>query len=192
MWHSNLCYFLFPDEKHNLLMVRLSRTRLEDSVWHNSDLKPNRRYARRDEPCLQKDTAGCEFAESAGLDGDDDDVSFCISVEDLTDCLPTFDQRRRILATDALASVEGSRVMVELTMQYLFGVNYCRMCPNCATHGNPCQDLFLEAARNLRAGFLVASMLFLFQSKRRSPPEVCTLTAKCSYGVCTNTHFCGR
>ena len=96
-----------PDKKHNLLVVRLSRTRQEDPVWSNTDLKPNRRYACRDEPCLQKDTAGCEFAESAGRDVDDNDVSFGISVEDLKELLPTFDQRRRILATDALASVEG-------------------------------------------------------------------------------------
>ena len=37
--------------------------------------------------------------------------------------------------------------MVELTMQYLFGVNYCRMCPDCATRGNPCQDLFGSSAK---------------------------------------------
>ena len=103
----------------------------------NSDLKANRRYARRDEPGLHHDTAGCVFSESAKHDGDENDVVFGVSVKDLTSCLHTCDERRRILATDALASVEGFRVMVELTMQYLFGVNYCRLCPDCTRYGNP-------------------------------------------------------
>ena len=136
-----------PDEKHNLLMVRLSRTRQEDPVWQNSDLKSQRGFSRKDEPSLDKDTARCKFGTSTKADGDDEEVSFAVSSEDLTGFLPTFDQRRRILATDALASVEGFRVMVELTMQYLFGVNYCPMCPNCATRGNPCQDLFGSSAK---------------------------------------------
>ena len=68
-------------------------------------------------------------------------------MDDLADLLPTFDQRRRILATDALASVEGFRVMVQLTMQCLFGVNFCPFCPNCATCKNPCQDLFGSSAK---------------------------------------------
>ena len=34
-----------PDEKHNLLMVRLSRNRQHDPVWENSDLKEHRRFA---------------------------------------------------------------------------------------------------------------------------------------------------
>ena len=71
------------------------------------------------------------FAAHGKQDGDADDVLFGVSVDDLTDLLPTFDQRRRILATDALASVEGFRIMVQLTMQYLFGVNFCPCCPNC-------------------------------------------------------------
>ena len=61
---------------------------------------------------------------------------FGVSVDDLADVLPTFDQRRRILATDALASVEGFRVMVQLTMQYLFGCNFCPNLSGCRS-GNP-------------------------------------------------------
>ena len=61
-----ICVTFTPDEKHDLFAARLSCTRQTDPVWHNSDLKPNRRYARRDELWLQKDISGCEFAESAG------------------------------------------------------------------------------------------------------------------------------
>ena len=77
---------------------------------------------KKDEPTLKKDTANCSFDKHAEREVGDDDVSFGVSVEDLADLLPSFDERRRILATDALASVEGFRVMVQLTMQHLFGV----------------------------------------------------------------------
>ena len=50
----------------------------------NSDLKANRRYARRDERGLHHDTAGCFFSESAKHDGDEEDVVFGVSVKDLT------------------------------------------------------------------------------------------------------------
>ena len=128
-------------------MVRLSRNRQEDPVWENDDVKSHQRYAKRDEPNLKQDTTGARFADHGDQDGDADDVSFGVSVEDLADLLPTFDQRRRILATDALASVEGFRVIVQLTMQYLFGVNFCTLCPDCATRGNPCQDLCGSSAK---------------------------------------------
>ena len=36
-----------PDEKHNLLMVRLSRTRQNDPVWGNSDLRSHKRFAKK-------------------------------------------------------------------------------------------------------------------------------------------------
>ena len=75
-------------------------------------------------------------------------------VEDLEDLLPTFDERRRILATDASASVECFRVIVQLTMQYLFGVNFCPYCPDCATRGIRCQDPFGSSAKP-QGGFLV-------------------------------------
>ena len=136
-----------PDEKHNLLMVRLSRNRQEDPVWENDDVKSHQRYAKKDEPTLKHDTTGARFADHGDQDGDADDVSFGVSVEDLADLLPTFDQRRRILATDALASVEGFRVIVQLTMQYLFGVIFCPYCPDCASRQNPCQDLFGSSAK---------------------------------------------
>ena len=53
---------------------------------------------------------------------DDDDVVFGVSVDDVTRDIPTHDQRRRILATDSLASVEGFRVMVQLTLRHLSGM----------------------------------------------------------------------
>ena len=73
-------------------MVRLSRNRQEDPVWENDDVKAHRRYAKRDEPFLKQDTAGSNFVERGDEDGDADDVSFGVPVEDLADLLPTFDE----------------------------------------------------------------------------------------------------
>ena len=81
-----------PDESHNLLMIRLSRTRQNDPVWTSKTNKPLRRYAKQNIPAL---TAVSE------------DQVFTISAEDLCNTLPSYDERRRILATDSLASVEG-------------------------------------------------------------------------------------
>ena len=66
------------------------------------------------------------------------------SVQGVLDRLPAYDDRRQILATDSLASVDGFRIMIQLTFQHLFGVNCCPKCPAC-THDNskhPCQGLF--------------------------------------------------
>ena len=135
------------DEKHNLLMVRLSRNRQHEPVWENSDLKEHQRFSTKDGPTLKTYTTGHNFAKPGQQDEDTEDVVFGVSVDDLADVLPTFDQRGRILAADALASVEGFRVMVQLTMQYLFGCNFCPYCPDCATRGDPCQDLFGSSAK---------------------------------------------
>ena len=70
-----------------------------------------------------------------------------VSPTELLESLPSYDERRRILATDSLASVEGFRVMVQLTYKYLLGVNYCSNCPDCALSGDPCQDLFGSSAQ---------------------------------------------
>ena len=86
-----------PDESHNLLMIWLSRTRQNDPVWKSDTNRPLRRHAGRNTPEL---TAVSE------------DKVFTISVEDMCNTLPSYDERRRILATDSLASVDGFRTMV--------------------------------------------------------------------------------
>ena len=85
-------------------------------------------------------------ADAPDLLADPDDLIFEVSVQDWTKELPAYDVRRRILATEALASVEGFRVMVQLTLQHLFGINFCQDCPNCSMSAQPCQDLFGSSA----------------------------------------------
>jgi hypothetical protein len=62
--------------------------------------------------------------------------------------LPSYDERRAILAKDALASADGFRLLVSLTYEHLFGMRVCGFCPDCnnGEHGRPCQDLFGSSA----------------------------------------------
>ena len=89
-------------------MVRLCRTRKNDPVWEDPKRKSFKRFGTWNEPALTH--------------LDDDDVVFGVSVDDVTRDIPTHDQRRRILVTDSLASVEGFRVMVQLTIRHVFGM----------------------------------------------------------------------
>ena len=95
-----------PDESHNALMIRLSRTRRSDPFFESKLTAHLKKYAAADCPDLATE---------------DDDILLQASVQDILSTLPSHDVRRQILATDALASVEGFRVMVQLTLQRLFG-----------------------------------------------------------------------
>ena len=116
-----------PDEKHNVLMLRLSRTRRNDPL--NRLDKVAAKFGGLYEPSITND------AETLRLEK-----------EDLLDYLPAYDDRRAILARDSLASVEGFRLSVLLTCEYLFGMRVCIDCPKC-NHvqdfkGLGCSDLF--------------------------------------------------
>ena len=50
------------------------------------------------------------------------------------------------IAGDALASVDGFRIMIHLTFEHLFGIRFCPNCPDCNVTGNPCQDIFGSVA----------------------------------------------
>ena len=66
-------------------------------------------------------------------------------MEDLTDRVPLYDDRRAMLARDPLASVDGFRMLCYLTYEHLFGIRICSMCPDCNYGDNseitPCLDL---------------------------------------------------
>ena len=65
---------------------------------------------------------------------------------------------------DALASVDGFRMMVMLTLQHLFGVRFCPNCPDCNVGSCSCQVFFWTAMPRLRERFLAVST-------RRSSPS---------------------
>ena len=56
--------------------------------------------------------------------------------------LPSYKERQALLPRDPLACAEGFQTLVLLTLRHLFGVHYCRRCPNCASSENPCTDAF--------------------------------------------------
>ena len=68
------------------------------------------------------------------------------SVDDMRKALPPYDVRKKILAGDALASVDGLRIMVLLTFEHLFGLRFCPNFPDCNVGSNACQDLFGSSA----------------------------------------------
>ena len=51
-----------------------------------------------------------------------------------------------IRATDALASVDGCRVLVQLSLQHLFCMNVCQHGPECNISTERCQDLLGSSA----------------------------------------------
>lgn len=114
-----------PDEKHNMIMLRLSRCRRNDPVASVDEMA--RRFGGISTPAL-----------------DVDYVTMGVSLAKLAEELPDYDQRRAILARDALASVEGFRAITYLVLKYICGVRCCNACPQCNhTDGmQPCQDVF--------------------------------------------------
>ena len=66
-----------------------------------------------------------------------------IGVAELAANIPDLDARKRFLAKDPLASVDGFRALVLLTCTFLFGMRVCENCPACNFTGfrqDPCQD----------------------------------------------------
>lgn len=109
-----------PDESHNLLMIRFAWTRAGDPVLLREDATREAQFGRREEPDLTNECSEF-FAE--------------VSVEELVENLPAYDERQLILARDSLASVDGFRALVLFAYEYLFGMRVCPLCPDCNNHG---------------------------------------------------------
>ena len=113
-----------PDEKHNVLMLKMHRS-------------------RRHDPIHKLDPKGQSFGERQLPPIDSDYVEMKVSCEQMLQWLPSYDDRRAILSRDGLASVEGFRITILLVCEYLFGMRVCPKCPDCnQTEGFECQDLF--------------------------------------------------
>ena len=119
-----------PDERHNNLFIRFSRTRRRDPVILAD--QTTRKYCGRNVP---------------PLDADAESVTVRLDLQELERQLPMYDERRTILARDPLASVDGFRTLVLLTYEHLFGMRVCPQCPDCNEGENPCQDQFGSNAK---------------------------------------------
>ena len=158
-----------PDEAHNLLMIRLSRTRRNDPVFAEGSDPVGKRYCGRDAPHLgdlsdvtaqnsmDTDVSGrrdvinrppCpNTSKSTSVHEQDADVIMDVPIKDIMESLPSYDERRRLLARDSLASVDGFKMLLMVTYEYLFGMRVCFFCPDCnalskTNNVSPCQDLF--------------------------------------------------
>ena len=101
-----------PDEAHQLLYIRMSRTRATDPV--------------RRTPVWDEWIAGDkEYPELAQAQ------TMAIHIESMRRMLPTWEQRRATLARDPLASVDGFQLLVQLVLKHLFGLRVCEACPSC-------------------------------------------------------------
>ena len=129
-----------PDEKHNVMMLRLSRTRKNDPANLVDDV--SRSFGGRMQPDIEQDF-----------------VDMRIPVSDMIEWLPTSDQRRAMLARDGLASVEGFRLSILLVYEYVFGMRVCMDCPDCNSGPRTsddiisCQDVFGSNAYAEGGGF---------------------------------------
>ena len=113
-----------PDEAHQMLYVRLSRARVSDPV-RAAAAEEKSEVGDKDYPSLREE------------------YTAPINMDDLRHSLPTWEQRRKALARDPLASVDGFRVLVLLVMEHLFGLHVCGACPECnlaTSPWTPCQD----------------------------------------------------
>ena len=112
-----------PDEAHQILFVRMVRTRQGDPV-NCTQLSGDNHVGSSDWPT---------FTEGETIP---------INVHQFRAGLPTWEQRRQILARDPLAVVDGFQTLVQLVLRHLFGLRICPCCPrcNCWNQGTGCQD----------------------------------------------------
>ena len=111
-----------PDEAHQLLYIRMSRTRHSDPV--------RRAHAFQEWVSGDKD-----FPHLV------DPNTMAVHIETMRRALPVWEQRRATLARDPLASVDGFKLLVQLVLTHLFGLHMCQQCPDCNRHGTfrtPC------------------------------------------------------
>ena len=148
-----------PDEKHNVLMLRLHRSRRNDPVHV---LEPHNRWVgQRLEPAM------------------DDEVSYVdFHIDEIRNWLPDYDDRRAILARDGLASVDGFQTSILIVCEYFFGMRVCAKCPDCnhtVTTGartdlvpQPCQNLFGSNAFAEGGSFGVAEGIYISKEAQKS------------------------
>jgi hypothetical protein len=108
-----------PNEKYSSIMMRFHRVRESDPI--------------RTRDAGETDGVGSwggihepKFEESSEVE---------LPIEPYAEQIPSSDARRRILARDPLACVQGFRTLCLIVMRTLFGVNACFDCPSCNRHG---------------------------------------------------------
>ena len=117
---------LSPDEKHNSIMMRISRLRASDpSVKHQS--ASSKWFGRLEPPLVG-------WTERA------DEES------------PSFELRRHIMARSPLSAVDGFRTHLQLLFRHVFGMRMCPACPDCWNSDNAAWCADGESSSSTLAG----------------------------------------
>ena len=156
-----------------MLMVRLSRTRRNDPILTHGHDETDKKVCGRNAPRMDVDQT--------------DDMTFDVPLKDILPWIPSHSERRQILARDSLASTDGFRVLVIAAFKYLFGMNFCWLCPLCNDkNGIPCQDL--DGRSCLPEGGILGraeAAIACLESQKRQGPYMRTF--KCSSNAHINT-----
>ena len=115
-----------PDAKHNVLLMRMSRTRRNDPIRLAKE-------AVNDVIGIAQPPMGPDLA------------LFAVEPSKLEGVMPSYDERRALAARDATASVDSFRTALLLILKHIFGIRCCPDCPRCNSSpslGEPCQDVF--------------------------------------------------
>ena len=107
-----------PAEKDSVLMIRMSRT-------------------LRADPVRQGDPLAARWTGAATPRLDLDEAELRLPPELVGALLPSYEDRRTLLARDPLACVHGFRTLCRLTLRFLFGLRACPFCPGCARDRGP-------------------------------------------------------
>ena len=112
-----------PDEAHQLLYIRMSRTRHSDPV-------------RRAHTFQEWVSGDKDFPHLV------DPNTMAVHIETMRRALPVWEQRRATLARDSsLHLLTVSSSWCKLVLTHLFGLHMCQQCPDCNRHGTfrtPC------------------------------------------------------
>ena len=130
-------------------------------------------------------------SDKPDLNASSEDIVLVASVEDMAKTLPSHDARKRIIATDALGSVDGFRIMVQMTFSHLWGMCVCQNCHDCNNSAEPCQDMFGSNATS--EGGIVGRVDAVYTSiEAQKSTGNCMLILKLLFNCCINTFVCRR
>lgn len=98
---------------------------------------------------------GLQMPELTQDYGHQEAISFDVPVPALYEGIPDLPLRRKLLARDPLACVDGFRVTILLALRHLFGVRVCPFCPECNRQAKlrPCKDVFGSSATSIGGCF---------------------------------------
>ena len=163
-------------------MVRFSRTRPGDPIWTDAAHAEDKGTGGRTQPDLHRS---------------EDDITMLLDRDHLVAQCMDLPKRKKMLARDALACVDGFRTIVLETCARLFGLHVCPRCPDCnrGKGTTPCQNLVGSSA-NCAGGVFgrmdAAFISFEAQKSTGSLHAHCQLFVQCLHQFTPLREICER